>query len=257
MALTLLSFLSFVALSQARFIETFFDPRIVNGEDAELGEIPYQVSLQTSYSDSHFCGGSVLNDNYVITAGHCVDNMKDEKIIVIAGTVNLNNPRSTHEVEKIIVHELYNASDSWRNDIALLKVKNPFVKSMYISHIPLPLQDYVVKSNDVAVVSGWGARKLHGNIVYQLQKTTIYIADQNYCKSMYSNNGYHIYPTHVCAYDPTVNKGSCQGDSGGPLTVGGKLVGLVSWARSCALTTYPTVYTRVTYYLDWIKANAV
>lgn len=48
-----------------------------------------------------------------------------------------------------------------------------------------------------------------------------------------------------------------QGDSGGPLTVDGKLVGLVSWAMGCAHTVYPTVYTRVAEYLDWIKANAV
>lgn len=48
-----------------------------------------------------------------------------------------------------------------------------------------------------------------------------------------------------------------QGDSGGPLTVGGKLVGLVSWANGCASVSWPTVYTRVTSYLDWIKAKAV
>lgn len=48
-----------------------------------------------------------------------------------------------------------------------------------------------------------------------------------------------------------------QGDSGGPLTVGGKLVGLVSWANGCASTSYPTVYTRVPSYVDWIKTNAV
>lgn len=48
-----------------------------------------------------------------------------------------------------------------------------------------------------------------------------------------------------------------QGDSGGPLTVNGKLVGLVSWAMGCALTDYPTVYTRVASHLNWIKAKAV
>ncbi|KAL0111983.1 hypothetical protein PUN28_013307 [Cardiocondyla obscurior] len=74
---------------------------------------------------------------------------------------------------------------------------------------------------------------------------------------MYNNMGYNVYSTQVCAYDPSVEKGSCHGDSGGPLTVGGKLVGLVSWANGCASTSYPTVYTRVVSYLDWIKVNAV
>jgi secreted trypsin-like serine protease len=48
-----------------------------------------------------------------------------------------------------------------------------------------------------------------------------------------------------------------QGDSGGPLTVNGELTGLVSWAKDCASTFYPTVYTRVACYLDWIEQNAV
>lgn len=48
-----------------------------------------------------------------------------------------------------------------------------------------------------------------------------------------------------------------QGDSGGPITIDGKLVGLVSWANGCASISYPTVYTRVVSYLDWIKDNVV
>lgn len=48
-----------------------------------------------------------------------------------------------------------------------------------------------------------------------------------------------------------------QADSGGPLIVNEKLVGLVSWAKGCSLTDYPTVYTRVPSYIDWIENNAV
>nr|WP_081107541.1 trypsin-like serine protease [Vibrio alginolyticus] len=61
----------------------------------------------------------------------------------------------------------------------------------------------------------------------------------------------------MCAHDPVEETGSCHGDSGGPLTVDGKLVGLVSWAMGCALTDYPTVYTRVPKYLDWIETHPV
>ncbi|XP_032686016.1 chymotrypsin-2-like [Odontomachus brunneus] len=257
MALIVLSLLSLIALSQARFLETFIDPRIVNGEDAELGEIPYQVSLQTSYSDFHFCGGSVLNEKYVITASHCVVDKSANDIKVVAGTVDLNNPRSTHEVEEIITHESYNPSDSWRNDIALLRVKNPFVISEYISKVPLPSEDDEVGANDVAIVSGWGRLWENGPTTNKLQKAAIFIADQDYCKNKYGNMGYNVHTTQVCAYDPTTSRGSCHGDSGGPLTVGGKLTGLVSWANGCASTSYPTVYTRVKQFLDWIKNHAV
>ncbi|XP_014486729.1 PREDICTED: chymotrypsin-2-like [Dinoponera quadriceps] len=257
MALTALSLLSLLALSQAKVIQPFLDPRIVNGEDAKPGEIPYQVSLQNKGSNFHFCGGSVLNDNYVITAAHCVDGKQPGSLQVIAGTINLNNPKSKHEVEQIIVHKEYNPSNSWRNDIALLKVKTPFVTSADISHIPLPPKGHVVNAEDVAVVSGWGRLWESGPTTEKLQRVNIQIADQDSCKRKYNAMGYNVHATQVCAYDPTTSKGSCNGDSGGPLTVGGKLVGLVSWAYGCASTNYPTVYTRVVSFLDWINANAV
>ncbi|XP_011863835.1 PREDICTED: trypsin-1-like [Vollenhovia emeryi] len=256
MSLRFLCLLSLLAFSYAGVLP-LFDPRIVNGEDAKLGEIPYQISLQTRSESFHFCGGSILNNNYVITAAHCVEGEPAGRLKVVAGTIKLSDPKSEHEVTKIIVHKDYNARNSWINDIALVKVKTPFKVSSTIGHVPLPPKGHVVKPNDIAVVSGWGDLWSGGPSTDKLQRVNVLIADQEYCKYMYNTTGSNIYPTHVCAYDPSVEKGSCQGDSGGPLTVGGKLVGLVSWARGCASTSYPTVFTRVVSYLDWIKANAV
>ncbi|XP_011863837.1 PREDICTED: trypsin-1-like [Vollenhovia emeryi] len=256
MALRILCLLSLLAFSYAGVLP-LFDPRIVNGEDAKLGEIPYQVSLQYKGNNFHFCGGSILNNNYVITAAHCVEDESATGLKVVAGSLKLSDPKSQHEVEKIIVHKDYNEINSWINDIALLKVKTPFKESSTMKRVPLPPKGHVVKANDIAVVSGWGNLWSGGPSTDKLQRVNILIADQEYCKDMYGSMGYNIYATHVCAHDPSVEKGSCQGDSGGPLTVGGKLVGLVSWARGCADTSYPTVFTRVVSYLDWIKANAV
>ncbi|RLU26778.1 hypothetical protein DMN91_000575 [Ooceraea biroi] len=246
MALTILFLFGLLAFSQAGLIERAFDPRIVNGEDAKLGEIPYQVSLQDVGSNFHFCGGSVLNENYVITAAH-----------FIAGTIDLKEPKSTHEVEKIVIHENYQAGNSWLNDIALLKVKNPFIRSTNLEYVPLPPKDQKVNANDVAIVSGWGRLWQGGPTTTRLQRVNIFIADQKYCREKYQGMGYNVYDTQVCAYDQAVMKGSCHGDSGGPLTVAGKLTGLVSWANGCASTSYPTVYTRVASYIDWIQANSV
>ena len=254
MLLTTLSLFTLLSLSNAGLLR--FDPRIVNGEDAKVGEIPYQVSLQNQGSSFHFCGGSVLNENYVITAAHCVEGKTAAGIKVIAGTINLTAPKSEHNVKKIIVHEKYNPDDSWKNDIALLKVEKPFVKSEQITFVSLPPKNQVVKANDNAVVSGWGRLWKGGPTTVRLQRVNILIADQEYCKYTYKNVG-NIYDSHVCAYDPSVAKGSCNGDSGGPLTVNGVLTGLVSWAMGCARTDYPTVYTRVSAHIDWIKSHAV
>ncbi|XP_031838671.1 chymotrypsin-2-like [Nomia melanderi] len=256
MILSTLSILALLSFSNAALLP-WFDPRIVNGENAKAGEIPYQVSLQNKGSSFHFCGGSVLNENYVITASHCVSGKTASQIKVVAGTIDLSKPGSEHNVLKIIMHEKYNSLDSWINDIALLKVEKPFVKSKLISFVPLVSENDVVNPNEVATVSGWGRLRQGGPTTIHLQRVNILIANQEYCTLMYKKHGYKIYDSHVCAYDPSVEKGSCNGDSGGPLMVKGKLVGLVSWAMGCALTDYPTVYTRVASHLDWIKKNAV
>ena len=195
--------------------------------------------------------------NYVITASHCVSGKTPKQIKVVAGTVDLTQAASQHNVQTIIMHEKYNAADSWNNDIALLKVEKPFVKSKQIAFVQLPTATDTVYANQLATVSGWGRLWQGGPTTVHLQRVNILIADQEYCRLIYNKQHYNIYDSHVCAYDPTVEKGSCHGDSGGPLTVNGKLTGLVSWAMGCALTDYPTVYTRVSSHLDWIKTHAV
>ncbi|KOC69515.1 Trypsin-1 [Habropoda laboriosa] len=255
MFLTTVSLLALLSISNAGVLPKY-DPRIVNGEDALPGEIPFQVSLQNKGSAFHFCGGSVLSQNYVITAAHCVSGKSASSIQVVAGTIDLSKPDSQRNVVKVIVHEKYDSSDSWINDIALLKVDKPFVKSKNVDFVRLPSPDVVIAPNQIARVSGWGRLWQGGPTTIYLQRVNILVASQDYCKLMYNKRHYNIYDSHICAYDPSVEKGSCHGDSGGPLTVNGTLTGLVSWAMGCALTDYPTVYTRVASHLDWIKANS-
>lgn len=75
---------------------------------------------------------------------------------IIAGSTNLNYPKSTHAVEKIIVHENYTPSDSWINDIALIKVKSEFAISSILNYVSLPLSHEKIPAGSIAIVSGWG-----------------------------------------------------------------------------------------------------
>jgi trypsin len=256
MLFSVLFLLGLASISQSAVLLRF-DPRIINGEDAQPGEIPYQVSLQTPDTSFHFCGGSIINPNFVVTAAHCVENKLPKDIKLIVGTVNLNRPGVTHAVKEIIRHEKYDPSNSWINDIALIRVFSSFTPTSYVGFVTLPEQDETVQEETMARVSGFGRLSQDGPGSRILQKATIYIAKQDYCKNMYNKILYNIYDTHICANDPNVSRGSCNGDSGGPLIVNGKLVGLVSWAKACSLTDYPTVYTRVPSYIDWINKNAV
>ncbi|XP_076664976.1 chymotrypsin-2-like [Andrena cerasifolii] len=232
-------------------------PKIIGGTVAKPGEIPYQVALVDLKSGTHFCGGSILNEDYVITAAHCVKGKSPTSFKVIAGTVDLSKAASEeHSAKEIHIHENYHSKDSWVNDIALIKVETRFVKSALISFVPMPAPGELVKTNDSAIVSGFGRLAYNGDKTDLLHWVDIRIASQDYCKTVYKGSA-TIYDTHVCAYDPTAVRGHCKGDSGGPLTVNGKLAGLVSWSHDCADTVYPSVYTRVSSYIDWIKKHAL
>ncbi|XP_012218725.1 chymotrypsin-2-like [Linepithema humile] len=233
------------------------NPRIVGGRNAKPGEIPYQVSLQTIKSGHHFCGGVVLNKNYVLTAAHCASGKDVKTISATVGTTDLRRPYAVRLIESSYVHKQYDRNNSWINDIALLKLKSPFVFSTLVSPVALPEQNQTVKTGGLAIVSGFGRLWHDGNRTTELNLASIKIADQAYCRFMYQNRSKNIFDTQICANEPTVERGSCKGDSGGPLTVDGKLVGLVSWSHRCSDTIYPSVYTRVPSYVDWIKKHAV
>ena len=102
--------------------------RIVNGQTAEPNSIPWQVSL--AERNSHFCGGSIVNQYFIITAAHCIWDSKAANVQVRVGLHALNDPsisRKTYRVDKIYVHPLYNdkSDASAPGDIGLLKLKTP------------------------------------------------------------------------------------------------------------------------------------
>jgi secreted trypsin-like serine protease len=58
-----------------RFEKASGDNRIVNGIDAPQGKYPSVVSLQgkSPWSSSwHMCGGTILNENWVLTSAKCL-----------------------------------------------------------------------------------------------------------------------------------------------------------------------------------------
>lgn len=44
--------------------------KIIGGMEAEVGEFPWQVSIQAR--NEHFCGGSIINKWWIVTAAHCL-----------------------------------------------------------------------------------------------------------------------------------------------------------------------------------------
>ncbi|KAG7197991.1 hypothetical protein KM043_016216 [Ampulex compressa] len=230
--------------------------QIISGEDVDSGEFPYQVSLQYKTSKRHFCSGSILNKDYVLTTARCLYGKKASDIIVVAATLDLEHPRVVHDVEKLNIHESYQSGlIPPKFDIAIIKVQAPFSKSNGLSFAPLPDPCILILANDDAVLSGWGRAFVGGAMTKILQRISITMSGQNYCEQVYSALGIRIADSMICAHDPNGRKGPCDGDQGGPLTINGYVVGLVSASLGCADPQYPAIYTRVSSFLDWIEKH--
>ncbi len=236
--------------------------RIVGGAVAPPGMAPWQVSLQRSGGGgwNHSCGGSLVHPSWVLTAAHCVDDVTPGQVSVVHGTQSLSSGGERRSVTRLIVHENYvNAVRG--DDIALLRLSAPF--SAERSEI-VQLQSRQLEANfgfagACSVVTGWGTTETRGraaarSLPDRLQAVDLPIVDNAVCNESYPgliNGG------QVCAGYEQGTMDSCQGDSGGPLVVPGgptgwTQIGIVSFGRGCARPGAYGVYTRVSYYIDWI-----
>lgn len=227
----------------------FSGGKVVNGFDLDIKDAPYQVSVQTDWG-FHFCGGSLITPDTVLTAAHCVDdNPPPSSLSIYAGSSDRKRGGKRSAVKSIIYHENYNPRRI-HNDIALIRLKAPLKLSDSIQVIPLASADPAPGSK--ALASGWG--KLDENdpdekpAPRHLQGVELDIISREDCRRAYGTRA--IQDTNICAY--TEDKDTCQGDSGGPLAVDGTLVGVVSWGAGCAQRGAPGVYASVAGYSDWI-----
>lgn len=131
--------------------------RIFGGQEAEVGQFPYQISLRTFVSANeyeHFCSGSILSSHFVVTAAHCV--LHPRKIFVVVGAHSkdlLVNQNDLYTVMRKIIHE-QNDPRYLYNDIALLKLDNEIKLRNNVQIIAVNPK-YVDEGYD-ATVSGWG-----------------------------------------------------------------------------------------------------
>ena len=232
--------------------------RIVNGVQVAPGAAPWAVSLVAAGAapvEGHFCGGTLIDTRWVLTAAHC---MGGGDFQVHAGTQDLNYGGVTFNVIDVIVHPNYDPNTQ-DNDIALVRLGSAAAVRQVSRVEPMRLsRDSAVSARnaDVVKVLGWGAIFEGGPLSPQLLEVDVPFVPQETCNGP---NGYAgaITANMVCAGYMEGQKDSCQGDSGGPLVIGDvtrgwTLVGVVSWGEGCARAGRPGVYTNVANYYDWI-----
>nr|XP_005289549.1 anionic trypsin-1-like [Chrysemys picta bellii] len=222
--------------------------RIVGGYECSPHSQPWQVSLNVGY---HFCGGSLITDQWVVSAAHCwyyPDSMQ-----VILGDHNIQVFEHTEHlmrIETIVWHPSYDYQ-TLDHDIMLIKLAHPVRTDAYVQPVSLPTACPAAGTS--CVVSGWGNILSDGVFSpYNLQCVNIPILSNAECEGSYPGM---ITSTMLCAGYLEGGKDACQGDSGGPLVCNGELQGIVSWGVGCAQKDQPGVYTKVCSLLPWIKST--
>ncbi|CAK9807492.1 TRYP1 [Anthophora quadrimaculata] len=230
------------------------DDRIVGGEETTIYEAPYQVSLQIS--KQHFCGGSIIAKNWVLTAGHCIT-YSASRYRIRSGSTNVYSGGSVHRVQQVIVHERYGSTSKGIpiNDIALLRLVDSDAFKFTNARQPAKLYQGNSASlvGQYGLITGWGNTDSGTPVI--LNKVSVPLISKQKCNNAYRNEG-GVPQGEICAGLTAGGKDSCQGDSGGPLYVNGYLAGIVSWGRGCGTPNFPGVYTDVAYYRQWIKQHS-
>ncbi|XP_061213368.1 chymotrypsin-C-like [Neopsephotus bourkii] len=234
-------------------------PRVVGGEDAVPHSWPWQISLQYIQNGKwyHTCGGTLIETNWVLTAAHCISSTLTYRVVL--GKQVLSDEEELGSVavgvEKIIVHKNWN-SFLIINDIALIKLAEEVQESETIQVACLPPAGQILENNYPCYVTGWGRLWTNGPLADVLQQALLPVVDYETC-SQWSWWGIHVLPSMICAGGDGVIS-SCNGDSGGPLNCPfegrWEVAGIVSFGSGLGCNTLrkPTVFTRVSAYIDWI-----
>ncbi len=241
--------------------------RVIGGENAQEGAYPWMVGLadasKNSLEEAHFCGGTLIDRYWVLTAAHCIDDLSSlfiDSLDVFLGANDLINPQSGYErirVKNSYVHPAFGSGSPFQFDIALLELSSPS------DQFPIELADQgdesLYDAGTPAKVLGWGLKNTNFDAATYLQEAAVEMIDIGVCNGVNAYNG-GISSDMVCAGYQTGQQpaGAASGDSGGPLFVrirnGWTQTGIVSWGERLWTTdVFPGVYQKVANHRNWIE----
>ncbi|KAG1678540.1 Serine proteinase stubble [Nymphon striatum] len=237
----------------------------------DFDNISGTVALLEKPYDLYVCGASLVDEHWVLTAAHCVDEFLDKatslKVRLGEHDVSKLTERYRHEefsVSKIILHHGFDNS-TLLHDIALVKLETSVKRRPHIDLICMPPVQLKVEKllNTECYITGWGRKNEGSAHSTVLKEVKVPVWRSNECQKalqkLFGPN-FRLPSTNLCA--GALGRDACDGDGGGPLVCRMEdnkwtQVGIVSFGIGCGRANIPGVYTKVDQYTDWIHTTVL
>ncbi|KYB27508.1 brachyurin [Tribolium castaneum] len=237
-------------------VQALKSSRIIGGQDAKAGQYPFSAAIYiNTQTGRYFCGGALISNHWILTAGQCVNNAVF--FTVHLGSNTLEQDDSNRKIlasSRYVLHPDFNP-DTLENDVGLIKLREPVMYNDYIQRILLAY-DYTDDDTDLTAI-GWGQTSDSNNALSEhLQYVTLAAIPNDDCVAVYGDQ----ISDHMICVAGQFNEGTCIGDTGSPLLDNDPVsrslrhVGIASFisGNGCE-STDPSGYTKTYSFREWIR----